>query len=476
MKLYNTLTRKKEEFKSLKFKKVGMYSCGPTVYRSAHIGNLRTYISTDILKRWLIHSGYSINQVMNITDVGHLTSDSDTGADKVEEEAKREGKSAWDITKFYSKSFFKDLERLNILKPNTVAPATGYIKEQIKFVSGLEKKGFTYQISDGIYFDTSKLKDYGRLSNINKEGLKAGARVKISEGKKNITDFALWKFSPKDEKRQMEWDSPWGLGFPGWHLECSVIGKKFLGDVFDIHTGGIDHIPIHHNNEIAQSEALTGKIPARFWIHGEFLRIEGRKMSKSYGNIYTLDEMCEKYSVEPLALRMLCILSHYRDRLNFTHSNIVDAQNTLDNLRNFTLRVKRIAESRAKPGRESRFDELVENARIKFEASLSDDLAFPKAMSFLFKFIKEFHKEKDYTARDAKAILSFIVDIDKIMGLGLADVKETVIPSEIQKIVREREEAREAKKYALSDKLRKKIENKGYEVEDTAEGSLIRKK
>lgn len=476
MKIYNTLERRKEEFKSIKFKKVSMYSCGPTVYNYAHIGNLRSYINVDILKRWLEYSGYKVNQVMNITDVGHLTSDSDTGTDKVEEEAKKEGKSAWDIAKAYTTSFFDDTSRLNIEKANTIAPATEYIKEQIKFVSELEKKGYTYQISDGIYFDTSKLKTYGRLSNVKAEKLRAGARVKIVKGKRNVTDFALWKFSPKDEKRQMEWDSPWGKGFPGWHLECSVISKKFLGDVFDIHTGGIDHIPIHHTNEIAQSEALTGKIPANFWVHGEFLLVEGQKMSKSLGNVYTLDEMVQKFGVEPLAFRMLCLTSHYRDSLNFTHSSIIDAQNTLNNLRHFVLKIKLISDQNVAVAKHNRFEKMLERAKKNFAGAMDDDLALPKAMASLFDFIKEFHRERDYSAKDAKAIYDFLMDIDRVLGLDLASVQVDVVPGKVQGMAVLREDARKSGEYEKADKLREQIEKAGYVIEDSEDGPLLRKK
>lgn len=475
IKLYNTIKRQKEEFKSRKSKVVNMYSCGPTVYNYAHIGNLRSYVNVDILRRTLEHSGYKVNQVMNITDVGHLTSDADTGEDKVEKKAKEEGKSAWDITKFYKSAFLADIAKLNIEEPKTVAKATDYIPEQIEFIRGLEKKGYTYQIDDGVYFDTSKLKDYGNLARLKSAKLKPGARVRMVEGKKNITDFALWKLSGKGGKRQMEWDSPWGKGFPGWHLECSVISRKFLGDVFDIHTGGTDHIPIHHTNEIAQSEALTGKIPAHYWFHTEFLMVEGRKMSKSLSNIYTLDEMAKKFNVEPLAFRTLCLMSHYRDKLNFTHSNIIDAQNTLDNLREFVLKINVIAKSDGKIGNKSRFDKLVKNTRQKFEEAINDDLSMPKAMAILFKFIKEFHREKEYLVRDAVTIKEFIDDIEKVLGLGLTDIKVEKIPESIQELAVDREDARKAGDFVKADKMRVKIEKSGYEIEDTIDGPIVRK-
>ena len=324
LKLYNTLTRKKEDFKPLNDKEVGIYTCGPTVYNYAHIGNMRAYIFVDILVRYLRYSGYKVKHVMNITDVGHLTSDSDTGEDKVEKEAQKEGKTAWDIAKNYEKAFFEDSEALNIKKPDIIVKATDLIKEQISFIQKLEEKGFTYVLNDGVYFDSSKIKDYGKLAKLDIEGLRAGERVDI-RGKKNKTDFALWKFSPKDKKRDMEWESPWGKGFPGWHLECSAIGLKYLGEQFDVHTGGIDHINVHHTNEIAQGEALTGKTPAKYWMHSEFLLTGDTKMAKSRGNLVRVTDL----GVDPLAYRMLILQANYRDPLNFTDESIKAADTAL---------------------------------------------------------------------------------------------------------------------------------------------------
>ena len=291
LKLYNTLTRKKEVFKPIRKGEVGMYTCGPTVYWYQHIGNLRTYIFSDILKRVLIYNGYKVKQVMNVTDVGHLTSDSDEGEDKIEKAAKKEGKKAQDIADFYLKIFKEDFKKLNISEPDIWCRATKHIKEQIELIKKLEKKGFTYKTSDGVYFDTSKLKDYSKLARLKIENLQAGKRVAIGE-KKNKTDFALWKFSKQPGKRQQEWKSPWGIGFPGWHIECSAMSSKYLGKQFDIHTGGEDHIPVHHTNEIAQSEAAFGKKPwVKFWIHGAYLTFSGEKMSKSKGAIATISDL-----------------------------------------------------------------------------------------------------------------------------------------------------------------------------------------
>ncbi|MDO8579314.1 MAG: cysteine--tRNA ligase, partial [bacterium] len=325
--LYNTLTGKKEKFVPIERglfgkPKVGMYHCGPTVYNYAHIGNLRAYVFADTLKRLMKVAGYKVKQIINITDVGHFTSDDDTGEDKMEKAREREHKSAWDIAEFYTKAFFSDLADLNIDTSDTQFPrATSYIKEQIKMIKTLSEKGFTYPTSDGIYFDTSKFPEYGKLGNINLGGIREGERIGLNEEKKNPTDFALWKFSPASknskEKRDMEWPSPWGVGFPGWHIECSAMSRSLLGDVFDIHTGGIDHIPTHHNNEIAQSESVTGKIPARIWMHNAFVNISGGKMAKSDENFITLSSLKEK-GYPPLAYRYFLLGARYRTQLNFT--------------------------------------------------------------------------------------------------------------------------------------------------------------
>lgn len=477
MKIYNTLTRKKEEFEPEHYKKVAMYSCGPTVYQYAHIGNLRSYVNVDILRRWLEHQKYSVKHVMNITDVGHLTSDADSGEDKMERAAKEEGKTARQIADFYSRKFFEDAATLNIQKPLIVAKATDFIKEQIDFIKGLSEKGYTYELSDGIYFDTSKLKNYGELARIIPKKLKAGARVKVVKGKRNITDFALWKFSPTGQKRQMEWDSPWGVGFPGWHIECSAISRKYLGDSFDIHTGGIDHIPIHHTNEIAQSEALTGKLPAHWWFHSAFLSVEGQKMSKSLGNIYTIDQMTEKFKAEPLALRMLFLQSHYRDPLNFTHSSIIDAQNTLNHLRDFVLRITQFTPKKGeKIGRYSRFNSVIDTTHKKFERAMNDDLALPKALAVVFDFMKKVNKEKDYNPKEARDIYNFMMDINKIIGLDLDRVREAKIPEKVKKLAKKRESLRKAGDFKKADLVRKEIESHGYIVEDTGSGPVLKKK
>ena len=344
LKFYNTLSKKKKVFKPLKDKKVGLYTCGPTVYLYAHIGNLRTYIFEDILKRVLLYNGYKVKHIMNITDVGHLTSDADTGEDKIELKAKKERKTAWQIADFYTKAFKRDLKFLNIKEPDFWVKATKTIEGQIKLIKILEKKGFTYKISDGIYFDSSKLKTYGKLRGKQRIKIKPGARIEMVPGKKNPTDFALWKFTPPGIKRQMEWDSPWNRGFPGWHTECVVMSIKYLGIPFDIHCGGVDHILIHHTNEIAQGEAAFGKILAKYWLHGEFLVLKEGRMGKSEGNIVILEDLIKK-GFNSLAYRYLCLGAHYRSKLTFSWEGLEASQNALDNLRQkiLEIRFKRIS-------------------------------------------------------------------------------------------------------------------------------------
>ncbi|HWR92673.1 MAG TPA: cysteine--tRNA ligase, partial [Desulfobacterales bacterium] len=317
--LYNTLTRQKEEFTPIRPGEVGLYTCGPTVYNFAHIGNLRTYLFEDVLKRVLIFNGYAVRHVMNITDVGHLTGDRDMGEDKMESGSRREGKTAWDIAEFYTQAFKQDIAQLNILEPTLWCKATDSIPEQIGLVRILEDKGFTYRTSDGIYFDTARFPGYARLSSQNLEALQEGARVEKNPEKRSATDFALWKFSPPGSRRQMEWESPWGIGFPGWHIECSAMSMKYLGDQLDIHCGGIDHIDIHHTNEIAQSEAATGRKFFNFWMHGAFLNIQGgKKMAKSEENFLTLENALNRRGIPPLAYRFAAFLTHYRKPMEYS--------------------------------------------------------------------------------------------------------------------------------------------------------------
>jgi len=462
IKLYNTLYRKKQIFKPLKDKKVGLYTCGPTVYLYAHIGNLRTYLFEDILRRTLEYNKYKVKQVMNITDVGHLTSDADTGEDKLEKGAKRENKTVWEIADFYTKHFKKDLKNLNIQEPSIWIKATDTIKQQIDLIKILEKKGFTYKIEDGIYFDTSKLKTYGRLwgSKIEKikREMKAGARIKMVKGKKNPTDFALWKFSPKTTKRQMEWKSPWGVGFPGWHTECVTMGAKELGIPFDVHCGGIDHIQIHHTNEIAQSEAVYNKVLARFWLHGEFLLLNKGKMSKSKGNLTILDDLIKK-GINPLAYRYLCLTAHYRSQLIFSEQNLQASQNALDKIYN------KIQELKSKTNKPINNKEI-KSYQDKFLKLINDDLDTPKALALFWKVLnskKLSNNEKHFLA----------LDFDKVFGLNLNNIKKQDIPKKIKELVKQREKYRIEKQWGKADEIRKEIEKLGYSVEDTKKGTKI---
>ena len=478
LKLYNTLTRKKETFKPLKDNLAKIYTCGPTVYNYAHIGNLRTYIFEDILKRVLFYNKYKVKHVMNITDVGHLTSEADTGEDKLEKGAKREGKTAWEIAEVYTKTFKEDIKKLNIIYPNIWCKATNHIKEQIDLIKSLEKRGFTYKIEDGIYFNTSKLKDYGKLARLNKEKLKAGARIDIKD-KKIPTDFALWKFSPKNKKRDMEWKSPWGKGFPGWHIECSAMSLKYLGNCFDpfgklkvdgeqcrtidIHTGGEDHLSVHHPNEIAQSEAATGKKPfVNYWIHHAFLKVDGKKMSKSLGNFYTIEDVQQK-GYEPLSLRYLFLTTHYRSPLNFTWEALSSAQKALEKLRQHILSVK-------EGGRKSLSAKKQEKAdlfRQEFIEAVNDDLNTAKALAFLWQVLKS-----NIPSTDKYDLALYF---DEVLGLGLDNISKSQIPNEIQSMADKREEVRKKGKFKEADKIRQKIEARGFSLEDTPKGVRIKR-
>jgi cysteinyl-tRNA synthetase len=467
LRIYNTLTRSIEEFKPLHEMEVGMYSCGPTVYDYQHIGHMRRYVGDDILIRVLQWNGYNVKHVMNITDVGHLTSDSDTGEDKMEKGAKKFGLSVWDIAQKFEKQFFDSTDALNILRPDVLMHATDYIDEQVALIEILEKKGYTYRIEgDGIYFDTSKFPDYFTLSRQNPEELKKGARVEFVEGKRNPADFALWKFSlstPFDKaqggsvsRRQMEWDSPWGIGFPGWHIECSAMSMEALGSTLDIHTGGIDHIAIHHTNEIAQAECATGKQFVRYWVHHNFLEVEGQKMSKSLGNIFTVRDVVEK-GFDPLALRYLYLQTHYRQEMNFTWEALEAAQTAYHKL---IREYRSLLDKNGIPSQE--YLDMFTNA-------LNDDLNTAKAISILWEMMKS-----DISENVKAATLQ---DMDGILGLQIIDKElqeeKVEVPQEVQLLVQKREEFRKAGKYDEADKIRIKVEEKGFMITDTKEGAKI---
>jgi len=451
LKLFNTLTRKKETFKPIKKKEVGMYSCGPTVYWYQHIGNLRTYIFSDILKRVLEYNGYKVKHVMNVTDVGHLTSDSDTGEDKMEKAAKKEGKSAEDIANHYLKIFREDFKKLNITEPNIWCRAVQHIKEQIELIKRLEKKGCTYKTSDGIYFDTSKFKSYGKLARLNVEGLEAGKRVSMGE-KRNPTDFALWKFSEQPGVRQQEWGAFGRVGFPGWHIECSAMSMKYLGEHFDIHTGGIDHIPVHHTNEIAQSETASGKKFVNYWLHGAFLNFKGEKVSKSKGGLYTVSELEElKYS--PLAYRCMCLTTHYRSSLEFSLDNLNSAKTAYERMKNITENLK---------------EDRKENEKYlgEFEKAINDDMNMPEAVGVVWKMLRD---EK------AEGKLATIKKMDSVLGLNLLKKEKLNIPAEIKKLADEREKARKEKNWKKADEIRDKLSKLGWQVNDSDEGYKLAK-
>ncbi|HLD02885.1 MAG TPA: cysteine--tRNA ligase [Candidatus Nanoarchaeia archaeon] len=448
LKIYNTLTRNKEEFEPIKKGQVGLYTCGPTVYDYSHIGNYRTYIFEDMLKRVLIADGFKVKHVMNITDVGHLTSDADTGEDKVEKRSKERGMTAWELSEFYTKSFFEDMKRLNLIKADITCKATDHIKEQIEMVETLEKKGLTYKTEDGIYFDTSKLPDYGRMATVDISQIEAGKRVEMG-GKRNPTDFALWKFSPKDQKRQMEWKSPWsGTGFPGWHIECSAMASKYLGKQFDIHCGGIDLANIHHINEIAQSEGCFGIKPwVNYWMHGEFLLLNSEKMAKSKGGFITIKDLEEK-GFEPMIYKFFTYTAHYRKQLNFTFEILEGAKQGFERLKRKVLNIKE-AKGKANEGFYARFMD-----------HMNDDLNMPNAMSVVWEILESKLNKKDKYAT--------ILKMDEILGLDISNWKEesVEVPDEIQKLIDDREKARKNKDWKKADEIRKDIIEKGYVLED----------
>ena len=455
---YNTLTRRKEEFKPNNSNEIKIYSCGPTVYYYAHIGNLRAYLFMDTLRRVLKYNGYKLKHVMNITDVGHLVSDADDGEDKMVKASRRENKDPFEIAEFYMNAFLNDIDSLNIDRPEIIARATEHIPEMEEYVKQIIKNGYTYQTEDTVYFDTSKLEKYGVLSNIKIDDQRAGARVEFDENKKNVTDFALWIKAP--ENHIMKWDSFFGKSYPGWHLECSAMGHKYLGENFDIHTGGVDHIPIHHENEIAQAIGYCGRIPANYWMHVEFLQINGGKMSKSLNNLYTLKDL-EERGYEPAVYRMFNFTSTYRAQINFTFEAMDSAKTSLKRLRDGYLKHKE--------GTEEVENSEIEIYKEKFLNAINDDLNIPVAMSIVWDIIKNQKKSKDYA--------NLLLEFDKVLGFNLDSYQkqQIEIPEEIQKLVEERNAARSNKNWEESDRLRDILIEKGYTVKDSKEGTIIEK-
>lgn len=455
---YNTLTRKKELFKPIDEKVVKMYSCGPTVYYYAHIGNLRAYLFMDNLRRVLEYNGYKLKHVMNITDVGHLVSDADEGEDKMMKAARRENKDPYEIADFYMDAFLKDIAKLNIEKPEIIARATEHIDVMEEYVKKIIENGFTYQTDDTVYFDTSKLDKYGVLSNRNVDDQKAGARVDFDKNKKNISDFALWIKAPKEHI--MQWDSFFGKSYPGWHLECSAMGYKYLGDHFDIHTGGVDHIPIHHENEIAQSKGFCGHNPVNYWMHCEFLQINGGKMSKSLNNLYTLEDLKEK-GYEPLVYRMFNFTSSYRAQINFTFEAMDAAKTSLQRLREGYLKHKE--------GTEDVSDDEIRDYEERFHEAINDDLNMPVAMSVVWDVVKN--------PKKSNKLATLILKFDEVLGLDLKNYEkqDEKLPDEIQELIEQRNEARKDKNWAESDRIRDLLIEKGYTVKDSKDGTIVEK-
>ena len=454
---YNTLTKQKDLFKPIEEGKVKIYSCGPTVYKDATIGNMRTNLLNDTLRRVLKYNGYELKHVMNITDVGHLVSDGDEGEDKMLKSAREEHKSPLEIAEHYTKLFFRDLERLNIETPEVVCKATDHIKEMLEMVQKIMKNGYAYETSTAIYFDVSKLDKYCILSGINLNDQKAGARVDIDPEKRNPYDFALWIKAPANHL--MKWDSPWGPSYPGWHIECSAMSTKYLGEEFDIHTGGIDLIPTHHENEIAQNKGACGKNPAHYWIHGEYLLINGGKMSKSLGNTYLIDDIIAR-GYSPLAYRLFNYSCHYRGKLNFTWEGIESANTSLIRLRE--------GYQKHLNGNSDISDEIIADMENRFHQAINDDMNMPLALSVVWEAVK-------YPEKSPK-IAQLLKKFDTVLGIKIDEVQETKIPQEILDLVEERKQARSDKNWSESDRLRDLIAEKGYIVKDTKDGTEVLKK
>jgi cysteinyl-tRNA synthetase len=461
LRIYNTLTRQKEEFKPLKEGKVTMYSCGPTVYSYAHIGNLRTYIFMDIFRRTLKYDGYKLKGVMNITDVGHLLSDGDEGEDKMAKAAREQKKTPWEIAEFYTNYFFEDFKKLNIGKPEVISKATDHIQEMIKDVQTLIDKGYAYEIDDGIYYDISKFPEYGKLSRLSLEDQQAGARVEVNSQKRHPADFAVWKKA--DPQHIMQWESPWGMGYPGWHIECSTMSRKYLGSHFDIHTGGVDAIPVHHENEIAQNEALEDGKTVNYWVHSEFMLVDNGKMSKSLGNVYRIDQLEEK-GYCALDYRYFCLNAHYRKKLNFTFEGMDGAKTSYARLFNVLYQHK--------VGQNAADENKLAEYKRQFDEAINDDLNIPLALGVVWTMIKE---------PKSKAVYDLALEFDKVLGLSLdkakpSETQEEQIPEDIRAIAEERYQAKKNRDFAKADELRNKLSELGYTVADSKDGYTVTSK
>lgn len=476
IKLYNTLSRKKEEFKPLEDKEVKIYTCGPTVYNYAHIGNLRAYIFADTLRRTLELYGYKVDQVVNITDVGHLTSDADDGEDKVEKEAKAEQKTPEEIAEFYTKVFLENLKDLDIKMPDKMPKATEHIDEMIKVNEEIEKNGYAYETEDGLYFDTFKLKDYGVLSK-QKIELRGKSRVGETKGKKNQKDFALWlKAVGKHRNHLMQWDSPWGKGFPGWHIECTAMSEKYLGKIFDIHTGGVDHIPVHHENEIAQSKAAFGEFPAKFFMHCAFLVLGKEKMAKSKGNLITLGDL-KKRGIDPLAFRFLCLRNHYRSQMIFDEDTLEEAEKSFSFLRSSIERIKNYkSENKIKEDTQVHFSQKINQAKEAIKNAFFDDLNIPKAIDELFSvthYLNKLNLEGSLGKAQAFHAMHEIYQMaDSVLGIGIKELvnQEMSMPDKVRLLVQEWRQAKKSKDFEKSDEIRAKAKEAGYLLEDLPGG------
>jgi len=471
--IYNTLHGKEEAFKPLNEGTVGFYSCGPTVYEYAHMGNLRTYIFNDILKRVLRYDGFKVKHVMNITDVGHLTSDADTGEDKVEMSAIREGRSVCEIAQHYTNAFKEDIRKLNITEPDIWCKATDHIDDMIKMIKTLETKGYTYTSNGNVYFDTSKFEHYAEFAGLRTSSLVAGARTGLDKNKRCPLDFVLWftlESSKFGKAHAMKWDSPWGVGYPGWHIECSAMSSKYLGEQFDIHTGGIDHIPVHHTNEIAQAEAAFGKHPwVQYWLHGNFLIVERGKMAKSAGNFIRMASI-EEHGYEPLAYRFFCLNAHYRSELNFTWEALDSAQKGYDRLKKKIVELKSEA-TKSAPDKAFRDLSGIASYNDKFEDAINDDLNMPVAIATLLELVND-------STIESRPKLHRLLRMDEVLGLGIRNMEKRnlLVPEEVQKLLEERENARKRKDWQMADTIRKKIMEYGFSVVDTPDGQKLDRK
>ena len=458
LQFYDNYTRSLRTFEPLVAggAEVGLYTCGPTVYDYQHIGNFRTFLFEDLLKRVLEWNGYRVRHVMNITDVGHLTSDADTGEDKMEKGARRTGRSAWDIAKLYTEAFLEDSRRLNLQEPTILCRATDHIPEQIAFIADIEAQGYTYRTSDGVYFDTSRQPGYGHLARLDVKGLDGGHRVELGE-KRHATDFALWKFSPAGERRQMEWESPWGVGFPGWHIECSAMAQKYLGDFFDVHCGGEDHIPVHHTNEIAQTEARVGTRLANFWMHGYFLLENDSKMAKSAGEFLRLQALIDR-GYDPLAFRYLCLTAHYRTQLNFTWDALDAAATGLDRMRNAFHGLPR---GSAEPDAA---------ATERLTAQINDDLNVPRALAVAWEVARG---DMDPVVKRVT-----LAAFDRVLGLGVEawTPRREEVPGHVQALADARAAARKARDWKEADRLRQELHAAGWEMADRPDGYDLRRR